>query len=225
MAVWDDLFSENEKKVFEKAGYGREKEFGQHPALMIIDVSYHFVGDKPEPILKSIERFPLSCGEVGWTAIHQMASILPIARGKQIPIIYSTGDSSLPHPWRSGHRIEEVEKFGAGHEIVKEIAPQGKDVVIRKLAPSIFFGTPLASILFSQRVDTLFVCGGVTSGCIRASVVDAASFGFAVGVIEECTFDRSEVSHKVSLFDMNAKYASVISVRDFKKYVEDYQAR
>jgi maleamate amidohydrolase len=219
MPIWDDLFSEHEKKVFEKAGYGRKREFGQHPALMIIDVSYHFVGDQPEPILRSIERFPASCGEVGWRAVHQIASILPRARGKRIPIIYSTGEPSLPSPWKSGSRREEMNKIKTGHDIVKEIAPEGKDIVIRKLAPSIFFGTPLASILFSLRVDTLFVCGGVTSGCVRASVVDAASYGFNVGVIEECTFDRSEVSHKVSLFDMNAKYASVLSVRDFEAYV------
>ena len=88
MPIWDDVFSDHEKKIFKKAGYGAKKELGQHPALMIIDVNYHFVGDKPEPILKSIERFPRSCGEVGWKAVHQIASILPLARSKRIPIIY-----------------------------------------------------------------------------------------------------------------------------------------
>jgi nicotinamidase-related amidase len=79
--------------------------------------------------------------------------------------------------------------------------------------------TPLINILTPLKVDTLLICGGATSGCVRASVVDAASYGFTVGVIEECTFDRGEVSHKVNLFDMNSKYASVVSSAEIKEYL------
>lgn len=219
MAIWDDVFSDHDKLVFEKAGFGRGQEFGKHPALMIIDVIYNFVGDKPEPILKSMERFPLSCGEWGWKSVHQIASLLPLVRSKKIPIIYSTGEPSLPHPWRATTRREELYKSRIGNEIVQEIAPAAGDITLRKLAPSVFFGTPLMSILFSFKVDTLFLCGVHTSGCVRATAVDAASYGFRVGVVEECTFDRSEICHKVSLFDMNAKYAMVVSVLEFKEYL------
>ena len=220
MAIWDDLLSEHEKQVFDKSGFGRKREFGKHPALFIIDVVYNFVGDKPEPILESMDRFPLSCGEAGWKAVHQIASLVPLARSRNIPVIYSTGDPSLPHPWKATTRGKEVYTT-IGNEIPSEIAPSGSDIIIRKLAPSIFFGTPIVSILFSLHVDTLLVCGGVTSGCVRASVVDAASYGFEVGVIEEATFDRSEISHKINLFDMNAKYATVVSIAEAKAYIEN----
>jgi len=221
MAIWDDIITESEKEVYKKAGYSGEKlDFGKKPALLIIDVTYSFVGDKPEDILKSIERFPLSCGNRGWEAVYQIASLLPLAREKQVPLIYSTRQP-LPHKeWvRRNFRLAELSKFKNRDEIVQEIAPTANDIVIPKFAPSIFLGTPLINILTSLKVDTLFTCGGVTSGCVRASVVDAASYGFNVGVIEECTFDRGEVSHKVSLFDMNAKYASVVSITEVKGYL------
>lgn len=219
MAIWDDVISEYDRQLSEKAGFGRKQEFGRCAALIIIDVVYNFVGDKPEPILKSMERFPVSCGEVGWKAVHQIASLLPIARSKNIPIIYSTGEPSLPHPWRATTRRDELYQSEIGNEIVQEIAPTADDIIIRKLAPSIFFGTPIMSILFSSKVDTLFFCGVHTSGCVRASAVDAASYGFRVFVIEECTFDRIEICHKVSLFDMDTKYATVVSVGEFKEYL------
>jgi nicotinamidase-related amidase len=83
----------------------------------------------------------------------------------------------------------------------------------------VFFGTPLTTLLNEMDVDTLIITGTTTSGCVRATAVDAASLDFYVGVVEECTFDRFEVSHKVSLMDMHAKYGSVISLDDAMKYL------
>lgn len=219
MAIWDDVISKQEQEVLRKTGFGTRREFGKRPALAVIDVLYNFVGDKPEPLIKSIERFPLSCGQIGWQAVNQIASILPLVRDKKVPIVYSMGDPSLPSPWESSHRGLGVGKGENGNEIVREVTPESGDIIIKKVAPSIFFGTPLVAILLSLKVDTVVCCGGVTSGCVRASVVDAASYGFNVGVIEECTFDRSQVSHKVNLFDMDLKYAQVISVDFFKEYL------
>lgn len=220
MAIWDDVIDDQDREIFRKAGFTGRQELGHNPALVIIDVVYNFVGDKREPILASMERYPLSCGEVGWKAVDQIAALLPLVRSKGIPVIYSTGNPDLPHPWASTTRREEMKSAKNGNEIVREIAAQEKDIVIRKLAPSIFFETPLASILISLHIDTLFCCGGVTSGCVRASVVDAASYGFKVGVIEEGTFDRSLICHKINLFDMNSKYARVLSAGEFAEYVK-----
>ncbi len=216
MPIWDDVITESDKEIFKNAGYGgRKVSFGNNPALLIIDVTYDFVGNEPEPILKSIERFPLSCGEKGWKAVHQIKSLLPLARKRQIPIIYSTGEPSLPKKWTtSNSRSGEIGKNKIGNEIVREIAPEANDIVISKFGPSIFLQTPLINVLIPLKVDTLLFCGGVTSGCVRASVVDAASYGFTAGVIEECTFDRGEGRHKGSLFDMNSKYARVVAVAD-----------
>jgi len=227
MPIWDDIITDSDKEIYGKAGMGGGKvSFGSNPAFVIIDVTYNFVGDKPEPILKSIEHFPLSCGENGWKAVYQIAALLPLAREKQVPIIYSTGEPSLPRKWTEGNpRAKEVLKNKAGNTIVREIAPQVNDMVIRKFVPSIFLGTPLINILTPLKVDTLLFSGGVTSGCVRASVVDAATYGFNVGVIEECTFDRGDVSHKVNLFDMNAKYASVISSTEAEDYLGKLKRR
>jgi len=227
MAIWDDVIPESDKEIYRRSGYsGAPATYGKKSALVIIDVTYDFVGDKPEPILKSQDRYPLSCGEKGWEAIYQMASLLSIAREKKLPIVYSVAEKSIPVEWSKRNcRRDDIRKNKSGNEIVKEIAPREGDIVIRKLGPSIFLSTPLINVLTPLKVDTLLVCGGVTSGCVRASVVDAASYGFNVNVIEECTFDRGEVSHKVNLFDMNAKYASVVSAAEVKDYLNKLQVR
>ncbi len=222
MAIWDDVIPESDKEIYYWSGYrGTSATYGKKLALVIIDVTYDFVGDKPEPILKSQQRYPLSCGEKGWEAVRQIASLLSLAREKKLPIVYSLAEKSIPVEWtRRNFRMEDIRKNKGGNEIVKEIAPKEGDIVIRKLGPSIFLSTPLINVLTPLKVDTLLVCGGVTSGCVRASVVDAASYGFNVNVVEECTFDRGEVSHKVNLFDMNSKYASVVSAAEVKKYLD-----
>ena len=93
-------------------------------------------------------------------------------------------------------------------------------MVIRKDKPSVFFGTPLMSYLHELQVDTLLVTGTTTSGCVRATVVDAFSYNFKVVVVEECVFDRGQASHQVNLFDMQAKYADVVSLEDALRYLD-----
>jgi maleamate amidohydrolase len=105
-------------------------------------------------------------------------------------------------------------------EIVKEIAPEPSDIVIHKLKPSAFFGTPLQSVLNDYGVDTLLVTGGSTSGCVRATVIDAFSFNYFVAVVEEGTFDRIQLSHKANLLDMNIKYADVMKIEQVASYLD-----
>jgi nicotinamidase-related amidase len=92
--------------------------------------------------------------------------------------------------------------------------------VIRKSGPSAFFGTALAAILNELRVDTLVIGGESTSGCVRASVVDGRAYRFQVLVVEECVFDRHEAAHAMSLFDMDQKYADVVTLEQAIKYLE-----
>ncbi|MFQ5827011.1 MAG: isochorismatase family protein [Dehalococcoidia bacterium] len=224
MAVWDDVITERDHQVYETIGRGGRMGFGEKPALVIIDVNYNWVGDRREPVLESIKRYPASCGEEAWDAVYSIASLLSLAREKGVPVIYSTGDRRLAGAGRRGGpskflRGGELVQTHRGDDIVDEIAPQEGDIVIYKAKPSIFFGTPLVSILNARRVDTLLVGGGTTSGCVRASVVDAFSYNFRVSVIEECTFDRGQTTHKINLFDMNAKYADVISAAQVGEYL------
>ena len=109
-------------------------------------------------------------------------------------------------------------------EIVKEIAPAPADIVIHKPKPSGFFGTPLQSVLNDYGVDTLLVTGGSTSGCVRATVVDAFSLNYFVAVVEEGTFDRIQLSHKANLLDMNIKYADVMNADAVGRYLDGLPA-
>jgi len=97
-------------------------------------------------------------------------------------------------------------------EIAEAIKPLPSELVIKKTKASAFFGTPLLSALHNLKVDSLLVAGTTTSGCVRATVVDAFSYNFSCFVVEECTFDRFGLSHLVNLWDMNAKYGDVITL-------------
>ena len=224
MAIWDGLFTGHDREVYERAGLARKVGFGEKPALLIIDIMHSSLGDKPEPILESMKRFPQSCGEAGWKAIEQLSPLLSLARGEKIPVIYTDNSKQnqpfLLQKWgKLGESIPDLGSGNQGDSIAREIAPTSSDIVIFKRCPSVFFGTHLVSILVALGIDTLLVCGCTTSGCVRASVIDAASYGFIVAVIEECTFDRIEVTHKINLFDMNAKYADVISLEKATRYL------
>jgi maleamate amidohydrolase len=107
-----------------------------------------------------------------------------------------------------------------GNEIVATIAPGPKDIVVKKQKPSGFFGTNLASYLTLLGCDSVIIVGTTTSGCVRATVVDAFSLNYRVILAEEGCFDRSQASHAVSLCDMHAKYADVVPTAEVLSYFE-----
>jgi nicotinamidase-related amidase len=228
MAIWDDVLTERDKQVFAKAGYGRRQGLGRRPALLIIDMNYNFTGEGPEPILTAIERSRQSCGEEAWKAIPAIQRLLKLCRDQQLPIVYTTAEWYTT-PLIQGRRATKSERAPEDHEenhlkgteIVAALEPKTGEVVIRKQKASAFFGTPLMSLLNELRVDTILVTGCTTSGCVRATVVDAFSYNLNVGVVEEAVFDRGEISHKVNLFDMNAKYADVISLAEAEAYLAE----
>jgi len=109
-------------------------------------------------------------------------------------------------------RRQRVQNDPALYAIKGEFKPQAGDVVITKQRASGFYGTPLMAHLTQLGIRTLIVCGESTSGCVRASSVDAYSNGFHVVLVEECCFDRSLLSHKVNLFDLHHKYTDVMHI-------------
>jgi nicotinamidase-related amidase len=226
MRIWDQFLTPLDLKIYEAAGYGEKGDLGERPAVLVVDVVYNFVGERPEPILKSIEKYHHSCGERGWEGVYCIRELLQAARAREVPVIYSTNatrpDALDLGRWAAkNRRAREPARRGSdlGFQIVKEVAPEPQDVIVPKLKPSLFFGTPLVSLLRGLQVDTLLVTGTTTSGCVRATVIDAFSYEFKVAVIEECVFDRGEASHAINLFDMQAKYADVISLEEAKAYL------
>ena len=226
--VWDRFLTERDKAVFAAGGFGARAGFGKRPALLVVDVNWAFCGERPEPILESIKRWRTSCGEESWVALDYIKRLIEAARAKGLPVIYTTGERR-PDNWDAGSwrwkssRGEEPTRSNNGrdgNEIVAMIAPGPKDIVIKKQKPSGFFGTNLASYLTLLGSDSVIVVGTTTSGCVRATVVDAFSFNYRVILAEEGCFDRSQASHALSLCDMHAKYADVVSTAEILAYFD-----
>ena len=166
-------------------------------------------------------------------ALDHIKALIDAARAKGLPVIYTTGERR-PDNWDAGSwrwKSTRGEEAGGasdvnidGNEIVAIIAPGPRDIVIRKQKPSGFFGTNLASYLTLLGCDSVIVVGTTTSGCVRATVVDAFSLNYRVILAEEGCFDRSEASHAVSLCDMHAKYADVIATAEILDYFRQLPA-
>jgi nicotinamidase-related amidase len=158
--------------------------------------------------------------------------LIEAARGKGVPVIYTTG-AARPDLWNRGSWLlknsragEDVKRPGNldGNTIVPPIAPAPQDIVVRKEKPSAFFGTPLLSYLVLLNCDSVIVTGTTTSGCVRATVLDAFSNNYRVTVAEEGCFDRSQASHAISLCDMHAKYADVRPCGEVLEFLAQYPA-
>ena len=228
--IWDKYLSERDRSIFEVAGFGNNAGFGERPVLLIIDVSYAFCGEIRAPILDSIKKWKLSCGEAAWDALPVLENLIKVARSNRIPVIYTTG-YSRDDKWDRGGwswknpkgenkgNPESVAKMNRdGNDIMDEIAPTAQDVVVWKQKPSAFHEAPMMSYLNLFKADTLVIAGTTTSGCVRATAVDAFSHNFHVSVVEDACFDRSEVSHAVTLLDLHAKYADVLKSVDVINY-------
>jgi len=226
MAIWDEAIPAEERQYYALAGYGRRQGLGERPALIVIDVTYEFVGDRPEPTIDSIRRWPHSCGESGWRALKPIAEVIAAARAARAPVFYTRGqferDAGDAGRW-SGKLARGFEwpsdRLFPGDAFVAEIAPKSGDMIIRKDKPSAFFGTPLMADLNERHVDTVLIVGCTTSGCVRATTVDAFSYNFKVGVIADGAFDRAQTPHRANLFDINQKYADVILSGDAVGYL------
>jgi nicotinamidase-related amidase len=222
MRPWDGIVSEEEQRAYRAAGLGGSGGIGKRPALLVIDVQYRTIGSKPQPILESIKEFSTSCGEVGWKAVPHIKTLLTEFRRRQWPVLYPyVAPKAKNEGGRIGQKVPGIMKIPPhGYELVEAIAPAEGDILLPKKHPSAFFGTALASHLIDLHADTLVVTGCVTSGCVRATVVDARSLNFYVLVPYDAVFDRSPTSHAVNLFDMASKYADVASTEEIKERLQ-----
>ena len=207
-AIWAGAVDPADQAQYEKIGFGVKGGLGRRPAVIVIDVQQRTVH----------ERYSASCGEAGRNAVPKIAAVLDTARAVGAPVIFAyvapkdSNDSS-----RFALKMAALQSVDqAGYNFLDELSPQDGDILLPKRHPSSFFGTPLVSYLVDRGIDSLIVTGATTSGCVRATVIDAFSYGYKVAVPHDAVFDRVRTSHLVNLFDMNYKYGDVVSADELQ---------
>lgn len=202
----------DEAAVFQRQGFGAGLGLRPPLGLLIID----FVNGFADPAVFGGGNIP--------PAMRQSEDLLALARERGWPvahsrIVYADDDSDANVFSAKVPGMLTLKENSPASAIVAELAPRTGELVVRKNVPSAFFGTTLAPWLTARGVQTLLVAGCVTSGCVRASVVDAMCWGFRPVVIEDCVGDRAIGPHEASLFDMRQKYADVIDLAQLRAQV------
>jgi maleamate amidohydrolase len=213
---WRDIVSDEILRVYEP--YHRDVYVGERPALLAIDL-YNLVyrGGAKEPH-EIIGDYPSTCGKYAWDAVEPTKALFAAARKAGVPVLYTT--APMTSDVVATNRQAGLASSNEDYEIFDAFAPQEGDIMIVKERASAFYGTPILPELNRLGIKSLIVCGESTSGCVRASTVDAYSAGYHVTLAEECVFDRSLLSHKVNLFDLHHKYADVLGVDEIVAHLE-----
>jgi maleamate amidohydrolase len=200
------------------AGFHGRAGFGQRPALLVVDVNLGFT-DPASPLVCELDDVV--------TAIRRL---LDEARRAAVPVVYTTVSYDDGDRVAAATFIDKVPALltlAAGSrwvEIDPRIAPQPGEPVLNKLFASAFFGTPLSSLLAAAGCDTVIVTGASTSGCVRATVVDALQHGYRPVVPREAVGDRNPAAHEANLYDIDAKYGDVVSVDEVAVHLERLEA-
>lgn len=217
---WKDVIPASDLELYKHMR--RETFVGPRPALLAIDLYDIVYRGGALPPIELDERYPNSCGIYAHQAIAPTKRLFAAARRAGIPIFFCTQETR-PNNRPQGAvstRSSRPRPTPDGFKIYHEFPVEPSDILICKQRASVFQGTPLSSHLTILGVQSLIVLGESTSGCVRASTVDAYSSGFHVSVVEECTFDRAEVTHKVNLFDLHHKYADVMHVDEVVTHLD-----
>jgi Amidases related to nicotinamidase len=212
--IWDDLLSARDQAVIEKAGYDKSgaaswesRGLGRTPAVVVIDMQRLVIGPNA-PLLEAIDTYRTAMGEIAYEAMEVIAPLLDDARTAGVPVMYTR---VVPQSYDDPAHPDLA--------IAPEVAPESDEVVIDKSYASAFYGTDLLSRLVAGGHDAVIIVGNSTSGCVRATAIDAKQNGFSVIIPEDAVFDRIEASHKVSLLDLWMKYAEVLPMEEVDAYL------
>ncbi|MDE0605018.1 MAG: N-carbamoylsarcosine amidohydrolase [bacterium] len=192
---------------YRQAGFSNRLGFGEHPALVVVDFCQAYL-DPDSPLYAGVEDARESC-----------IRLLAAARSAQIPVVHTRVEFQ-PGGADGGiffRKVAALACFVRGNplgEYGKGLEPADGEVVVVKQYASGFFGTSLASTLTSLGVDTLIITGVSTSGCVRATALDACQHGFVPIVVRDACGDRDQRVHEANLFDLDAKYADVVSEQE-----------
>jgi nicotinamidase-related amidase len=214
---WMKLVPEADLATYRAGGFLRDTVPGERAALIVVDVTMGFCGSPGQSLEQAIAEFPTACGPVSWETMPRVARLVRLFRDRALPIVFTCNDlvgNAYAGKATKGERAATPNpRF---NDFPQEIAPREDEWILPKTKASGFFQTSLAAHLVRERIDTAVVCGVSTSGCVRATAVDAFSHGFTTFVIDDCCFDRSWFAHCANLFDLHAKYATVVSLAELE---------
>jgi maleamate amidohydrolase len=204
----------DKRKVYERARLGERVGYGERPAVLVVDLQIGFTAPEISPV----------AGELG-AVIAATNRILAAGRAAGAPAYFTVigYDAGCPDDaglWPS--KGPYLRTLTLGSELVKldpRVDRLPSDLVLVKKYASAFFGTHLAPMLAAKGVDTVVVTGCTTSGCVRATIVDALGYGFRPIVPVEAVGDRADEPHEASLFDIDAKYGDVVAVDEVLAYL------
>ena len=207
------MSDEEAREIYAKARLGESITMGSRPAVLVVDFSCGF--NDPDCDL----------GSDLTAEVKATKRLLDAARDKGLPVIFTTigfeesrKDGGL---WlQKVPSLGDLQLGGRWVEIDPRLERRAEETVIVKKVASAFFGTNLASVLISQGIDSVILCGATTSGCVRATAIDLLQYGFPTLVPRECVGDRAQAPHEANLFDIQAKYADVVPLGDVLAYVE-----
>lgn len=215
--VGQHFLTDSEAQDLAVAGFGgRLSQEPNHPALLIIDATQGFCGNASHPSLAaSVAEYPHSCGPVAWNRMPNIRALVDGARERAIPTIFTRPRPAAEKPRWHGRLDDKNSRRQQLPSDVDEIVTAtgfvASDILLDKDAPSAFFGTPLIRWLRGLGVNGVVICGVSTSGCVRATAVDAFSFDFETTLVLDATFDRITASHEMTLLDFELKYGDVRS--------------
>lgn len=195
------------RDIYLRQGFGGDVGIGGRPALCIVD----FVNGFVDPSI-------FGGGNID-DAVSATRILLDSARTHRLPIaftrlVYDANGADNCVFLRKVPSLARLTETAIESQITSRLAPEPGELIIRKTQPSAFFGTGLVSWLQGRGADTLLVAGCTTSGCVRATVVDAMSYNYRTIVVRDCVGDRSSEAHAANLFDMQQKYADSIDCAD-----------
>jgi maleamate amidohydrolase len=197
----------SDDEIYRKQQFGQKTGFGRSTALLVVD----FVNGFTDPEI-------LGGGNIA-EAVAATVPLLEFFRARKFPVIFTrivyADDGSDAGIWcEKVPRLRDLTENAHQSQVVTELAPRPGELVIRKTQASAFFGTHLGTVLILRGIDTLVVAGCTTSGCVRASVIDAMSMNFRLVVASDCVGDRAPGPHAANLFDMGQKYADLLTAKE-----------
>ena len=216
--AYEDQYDQETRETYDRATFGGSLSLGERPAVLVVDFSTGFT-DPECPMGADMTDAVAACRRV-----------LDAARENGILIVY-TVVAYAPHLRDAGIGVQKSPAIGVLQlgskwaDVDPRLGARDDEVVVVKKFPSALFATPIVSIFTAAQIDTVVLCGAVTSGCIRATAVDLYSYGYPTILPSDCVADRAEGPHVANLFDLSAKYVDVVSSARAIEYLESVPRR